>query len=83
MFILMNQTDTLARLNKEKDYEDRLAENLSNYFLNSLDSIPDITAEQREKTKDNLMIIMQESNKHAKWFDLLIQMVVENGEDNY
>lgn len=80
---MVNQTDTLERLNKEKEYEDRLVDNLTNYFLYSLDAISDLAEEQREKVKESLGLIAHESRKHSYMFNNLVQMVVENGENNY
>jgi hypothetical protein len=80
---MLDQTKALDILNREKDYEDRLVENLDNYFLVSLDSIDDITDEQKEKIRHHLKIIIKESMKHRYLFDQLIQRVMEHGEDNY
>jgi ferritin-like protein len=79
---MADQTETLKRLNKEKDYEDKLAEDLTNYFIYSLDSI-DLKDEERKKLKESLEIISSESRKHSHMFSQLIQSIVENGEDNY
>lgn len=78
-----DQTTTLARLNKERDYEDTLAANLTDYFVVSLDSITDISEEERRKLKEGLDAISADSRKHSAMFNQLIQMVVEHGEDNY
>jgi len=78
-----DQTEALARLNKEKEYEDKLATDLSDYFLYSLDSVEGLNEEEKEKIKENLEIIMHESRKHSYLFNQLIQLIVENGENNY
>ncbi len=80
---MADQTDTLSRLNEEKDYEDRLAQNLSSYFLNSLDYIAGLSPAEKALAKESLTIIMQESFRHSHMFNMLVQWVVENGENNY
>ena len=80
---MVNQTDTLARLNKEKDYEDKLVSNLSDYFIDSLEMIETLSAEDKNKIKDNLTTIRNDSIRHSYMFNQLIQRVMENGEDNY
>ena len=80
---MVNQTDTLSRLNREKNYEDKLVDNLNNYFIYSLDNIKDISVDEKDKIKQILETIMKESHNHSFMFDQLIQMVIEHGEDTY
>ena len=80
---MVNHTEALERLRKEKDYEDNLVKDLSNYFLSCLDNINDISEEEKEKTRDTLKTIMTESQTHSHLFNELIQHVMENGENNY
>ena len=80
---MVNKTDTLERLNSERDYEEELAHNLTSYFLTCIDHIEDIDSECREKLRKYLKIIREESIKHNHMFSSLIQMVVEDGENNY
>jgi hypothetical protein len=80
---MVDQTETLARLNKEKGYEDHLAEHISEYFISSLDSISELTDYERKKIKDYLETIEAESRKHSYLFNQLVQIVIENGENNY
>ena len=80
---MVNQTDALARLNKEKGYEDKLAADLSDYFITSLDYISDLNESLRETVREGLNTISSESRGHNHKFNMLIQMIVENGEDNY
>jgi hypothetical protein len=79
----MNQTETLDRLNKEKSYEDKLAEDLSNYFLVSVASLNGLNEDEKAKCKKHLEKIMFESRKHAYMFDQLIQKVFESGNDSF
>jgi hypothetical protein len=80
---MQSQKDALTRLNTEKDYENKLASDLTAYLLYSLDSIPDMTDEEREKTRNTLKAIASESEGHSHIFSILIQHVLENGENNY
>jgi hypothetical protein len=80
---MVNQTDTLERLNKEKEYEDKLSADLTDYFLTVLDDISDITPAEKEKIRTGLSLIAKESTKHKHMFDMLIQKVLEYGENNY
>jgi len=80
---MVNQAKALERLNKEKDYEERISEHLSVYFLASLDNISGITEEEKKKIEEGINKIMNESVKHTHMFENLIQMVLENGENKY
>ena len=73
----------LERWNKEKEYEDTLVKNLTYYFLDSLDSITDITADEREKLRKQLNIIKFDSIRHREMFNNLIQIVMNDGKDNF
>jgi len=77
-----NQAKTLERLNKEKDYEEKLSEDLSTYCLASLKDIP-LSEEESEKVQQHIKTIMNDSIKHAHMFQRLIAMVLENGENTY
>jgi hypothetical protein len=79
----MNQTETLERLNREKNYEDKLAEDLSYYFIDSIDFLSELNEDEKAKIRKSLNVIIAESRKHSYMFNELVQMVVENGEDNY
>ena len=81
--IMVNKDDTLERLNKEKEYEDSLVERLNTYFLASIDGIQDISDKEKNKLRESLSIILDESKRHSYLFNQLVQMVFENGENNY
>ncbi|PLW79977.1 hypothetical protein C0585_04790 [Candidatus Woesearchaeota archaeon] len=74
---------TLERLNKEKDYEDKLVSDLSNYFITSLENIEDMTNSEKQKVDSSLRIIIRDSEKHAAYFAHMISKVVNHGEDDY
>jgi hypothetical protein len=80
---MVNKSSTLARLNKEKEYEDSLVERLNSYFLASIDAIQDISDKEKNKLRESLLIILDESKRHSYLFNQLVQMVFENGENNY
>jgi hypothetical protein len=80
---MVNKEETLTRLNKEKEYEDSLAERLTSYFMVSVDGIADLSDKEKAKIKDSLLIILDESKRHSYLFDRLAQMVFESGENQY
>ena len=49
----------------------------------SLDNISDLNNEEKKKIKDILSEIAVDSQRHSHMFNMLIQMVLENGENNY
>ncbi len=80
---MVNQKKTLSRLNKEKDYEERLSKNLSNYFLDCLPEIKDLDDKQKKEIEKGIKMVMHESIKHEHMINRLIQMIMENGENKY
>jgi hypothetical protein len=80
---MVNQMKTLERLRKERDYEERIAKNISDYFLFSLDNIKELNEKEKDQIKKGLNIIREESLIHERLINELIQMVVENGENQY
>ena len=80
---MVSKQDTLDRLNMEKDYEDQLVMTLNHYFIAVLDSIEDITPEEKSKLESSLKQISYDSARHSAMFDMLIQKVFENEKDNF
>ena len=80
---MVNQREALNRLNKEKAYEDKIARDLLNYYIVSLDEIPDMNEEDKKKIKAVLSKIAHESEMHSSMFDNLITYVLNNGEAEY
>lgn len=80
---MLNRIETIERLNKEKDYEDRLVKNLTHYFIDCLNDIPDINGQERKNLEEYLNIIKFESMAHSELFNKMIQKVMENGQNNY
>ncbi len=74
---------TLDRLNKEKEYEDKLVIDLNHFIVTNLDSISGLTGVERDLIRRNLNKIIAESTRHKFIFSELVQMVVERGEGNY
>jgi hypothetical protein len=80
---MVNQREAMERLNKEKQYEDKIASDLMYFYLVSLELVPDLTEEQKSKIKESLSIIQNESEKHSRMFSALITYVMNNGEAEY
>jgi hypothetical protein len=80
---MVNQKEALDRLNKEKDYEEKIANDLLNYYVISLEGIEDITEEQKKIIIASLEIIGNDSLMHASAFNNLITYVLNNGETEY
>jgi len=80
---MVDRQEALARLNKEKEYEDSLADKLGSYFLISLDSIQDLSDKEKKKLKESLSIIQEDSTRHSYLFNQLVQLVFKDESDNY
>jgi hypothetical protein len=80
---MVNQKEALDRLNKEKDYEEKIANDLLNYYVISLDGINDLSVEQKKIIIASLEIIGHDSEMHASAFNNLITYVLNNGETEY
>lgn len=80
---MVNQFNTMERLRKEREYEDKLIIDLNHFIITELDNISDISEKERQAIKSNLNHIMTESTRHSFVFDSLLQMVLENGEREY
>ncbi|MFH0869740.1 MAG: hypothetical protein V1866_01640 [archaeon] len=80
---MVNQQEAISRLNKEKEYEDSLVDRLGSYFLISLDSIQDISDKEKNKLKESLSIIQEDSTRHSYLFNQLVQLVFKNESDNF
>jgi hypothetical protein len=82
-FLVADKNNTLSRLNKEKEYEDSLSERLTSYFITSVDGIQELSDKEKAKIKDSLLIILDETKRHSYLFNQLVQMVTEDGENQY
>jgi hypothetical protein len=80
---MVNQKEALKRLNKEKDYEEKIAGDLLNYYIVSIEEIPDLTPVQKKKIKESLNTIAHDSQGHSNMFSMLINYVLNNGETEY
>jgi hypothetical protein len=80
---MVNQKEALDRLNKEKNYEEKIANDLLNYYIISLDTIKDISEEQKKTIMASLAVIGNDSLMHANAFNNLINYVLNNGETEY
>jgi hypothetical protein len=80
---MVSQRDAMERLNHEKDYEDRLVELLAEFYISCLEDIDDIETHKKAKIKEILTEIKTDSVRHSELFGMLVQMVLENGEQEY
>ena len=80
---MLTRDEALARLKKEREYEDHLVDVLSNYLLDCLDDIPGLSEEQISKTRKGLEEIRIDSIRHSLTFGELTQMVLQDGKDKY
>ena len=80
---MVNQKEALDRLNKEKEYEDRLANVLLNYYIVSLDKIDDLSKKDKDELRKVLSTIAHDSEGHSNIFSYLITYVLNNGETKY
>jgi hypothetical protein len=80
---MVNQKEALDRLNKEKNYEEKIANDLLNYYIISLDTIKDISEEQKKTIIASLTVIGNDSLMHSNAFNNLINYVLNNGETEY
>jgi hypothetical protein len=76
------QQETLDLLNQGKNYEEKLADDLMEYYLACLSTI-EFTDKDREEIRRLLLIIHKDSVTHAFAFNDLINYVLKNGESNY
>jgi hypothetical protein len=79
----MDSSKALKILNEGKDYEEKIVTDLSEYFVSKLDSISDMTEEEKEKVHEVLDKILGESVRHSNMFTKLIEMVLSHGGDSY
>jgi hypothetical protein len=77
----MDKETALARLRRERDYEDSLVEKLDSYVISRLNSIPDISESERELIRREITIIIHDSMRHEYLFGNMMQMVLENNEE--
>ncbi len=80
---MVTQVDSLARLKKEKEYEDDLVYDLLNVFISSLKEISNLKAEDEVVVRDKLKRIASDSERHSRLFNNLIEMIIKNGNNNY
>ena len=79
----MNRKDTLARLNMEREYEERIVSELHTYFLASLENISDITDQEKGEIRNKLLDLITDSKRHSFLFNTLMQEVLEHEDADY
>lgn len=80
---MVNQKEALDRLNKEKAYEDKIAGDLLNYYIVSLEEIGELSEKEKDKLRESLSKIAHDSQMHSNMFSALITYVLNNGETKY
>jgi hypothetical protein len=80
---VVNQANTLARLNKEKDYEEKIVRDLGYFIIDEIQNLRDLTEEEKQKVTENMTVITLESAKHSFLFNQLVQMVMEDKSDKF
>ena len=79
----MKQRGALKLLNKERDYEDDIVENLNTYFVYSLDGVKGLSESEKDKIKKYLSKIATDSARHSIAFSQLISSVLDRGDVDY
>ena len=79
----MDKHKALERLKDERDYEDELVKKLDEYIISRLESLPDLSAKEREKIRKDIEIIAHDSVRHAYMFSDLMQTVIEDDDRQY
>ena len=80
---MVTQQEAMDRLNKEKELEEKLAMDLSIYFIDCLEEIKELKDSERQTLRQDLLKIRQDSQRHAFMFNQLLQKVLENRTDLY
>ena len=80
---MVKKEETLLRLKKESDYEEKISTDLSAYFLESLSEIEELTEEEKHELNNKLQEIQDDSIKHKNMIVRLIDYVTENGKDSF
>ena len=77
---MVNQKELLKILNEERDYEDKIADDLFNYINYSLKEMNTISDKERDAVKKTISMIANESLKHRQMFTKLIERCLSDEE---
>jgi len=80
---MVSREDAIKILNDEKDYEDKIVEDMFNFMHHCLSDIKDITKKEEEAVNEVFSIIGNESRGHSLKFSGLIKHCLDDGKDNY
>jgi hypothetical protein len=80
---VLTQEEALRILGREKEYEEQLVVRLYDYFISSIGQVSGISHVEAEQIRKTLENIASDSQGHSYEFNMLMQMVLENGEDKY
>ena len=79
----MNKEKALEILDKEEEYEEEIAKNLTDYYLASLDYIEDLTIEEKKEVFEKLSKLREDTIRHEQMFQALINHANENEKNNF
>ncbi len=92
---MVNQSEALRILNKEKDYEDGLSRDILGFLSDCTGHCPacekgictqhinDMTKDEKDVVKHHLHTLITDTREHSALFATLIEWVLEHGESNY
>ena len=80
---MVNQKETLEILNKDVEYEDKLAQDILYYCSMCKDDIIDLPGDVKEEIHELMDKIRTDSERHELMIKALIQMVLTKGEGDY
>ncbi|MFH1209682.1 MAG: hypothetical protein V1663_02750 [archaeon] len=80
---MVTKVETIGRLKKEREYEEKLVLHLKEQFLNSIDSVKNMSEYERKRLSEVINLIIRDCLKNSDTLNILIQDLGENGEDNY
>ena len=80
---MVSKAETIAKLKKERDYEEKLVIHLKEHILNKIDSVRDISDYEKKRLCEVVNTLIRDCLKNSDTLNLLIQQIDENGEDDY
>ncbi|MBR9706760.1 hypothetical protein GOV14_07015 [Candidatus Pacearchaeota archaeon] len=80
---MVNKTETLKRLNKEKNYEEKITKDISYYLIDRIDLIKDLSEMEKNVVIEKLSKIATSEIKHSQILSDIIQLVMETEKDQF
>lgn len=75
--------EALIELRKDREYEEKIFLNLSDFILFNLESLEDVNLKEKEKIKSHLKILMEDTINHKDLFNMLIDYILKSNKDIY